>query len=365
MENATGRIIDVIRTGVGRFVAFYLRHPAGFLVAAVAWWGTFVITLTLFFGIPFRYSVETGLEIAFAITAPPDAVSNQYREVHHISNTPFIVQVVGAAGWTVIVFFTFLIPALVAAMIDRLPRVVLTLRSLMNAEVWGFFKRYADLLAAYTTIMVEGAELSRDGDSGVGQLLRDNRVQVLGAVASVTTYWYRERIDLNANASFMRVIQGADSTDPSAPVLYSNATAGAHVRLLELDGWAHLNEGLPQTLLLPLDDLSPRPGAPYAVVHGEFDVVSDAQDADEWNRRGETPGQIDAEIGYFKQVQFRSFLSIPVHDMTNQTVIGALTVQVDKPGIFEHRNPETADLVEMLGRFCYFLAWLERKSKND
>lgn len=112
MENATRRIIDVVRTGVGRFVAFYLRHPAGFLVAAVAWWGTFVITLTLLFGIPFRYSVETGLEIAFAITAPPDAVSNQYHAIHpHISSTPLIVQVVGAAGWTVIVFFTFLIPA--------------------------------------------------------------------------------------------------------------------------------------------------------------------------------------------------------------------------------------------------------------
>jgi hypothetical protein len=357
------RLLITVRTRVGSFVAFYLRHPAEFLLAAVAWWATFVVALTVLLDIPFRYSLETGLEIAFTITAPPDAVSSQYHRVHpHIAYTPMLVQVVGAAGWTVIVFFTFLIPALVAAMIERLP---LTLRSLMHDDVWSFFERYSDLLSAFTKMMVEAGSLPPEkSDEKTAQLLQANRVQVLRAVASIATYWFRGQIDLNANASFLRKIRGADYADPNERVLYSDKPARDHEYLLELDGWAEETVGLSQTLLLPLDSARSHPGAPYAVVNGEFDVVSNAQDPEEWRRRGETPSQVKETIRYFENLQFRSFVSIPVYDMGNENVIGALTVHVDKPKVLDSRNPETADLVETLGRFRYFLAWLERRSKN-
>lgn len=156
----------------------------------------------------------------------------------------------------------------------------------------------------------------------------------------------------------------ARSTYPKQeqPVLYAPATGSTDI--LELDGWAVQIDTLPTTLLLDVDRERPRPGAPYAVVYERRDVVSNTQDATEWLQRDVTPAGAAEMLRYFRSVPFRSFFSIPLFDVFGREVIGAVSVQVDKPGIFVAGNRETEDLIELVNRFCYFLVWLEAKLKD-
>jgi hypothetical protein len=327
------------------------------LTAGFVWWCFYVILL-LFCGVDVSAAVNATLEITFGITGPSTAIANAY----HRAVPPPFANYLSGLGWSLIAMNTLLIPAVVALILERLPNLVASLRGLAPSEVWDFLRGYAALQHNYTTTIVRERQFPRtSADNG---RIAEVRRTALQAIASLVTYWYRGRIKLNTNASFMRLWAGSKYPNPDAPMLYSDLAARDAEQLLELDGWAFPHHALPHTLLLNIDNDRPRPGAPYAVVRRMPDVVSNTLDAAEWRRRDADAEEVSDLVEYFGSVPFRSFFSIPIFDIGDpSTVIGVVSVQVDREDVFVAGNPETEDLVELISRLCYFLAWLE-KTRN-
>lgn len=323
------------------------------------WWCLYLVLL-VFCGIGISAAFNATLEITFGITGPPTAIENVYGKAHAVSTIPPFIKLVGVLGWSLIGLYTLLIPAIVALILERLPNLVASLRGLAPSEVWEFLRLYTKLQHDYTTTIIREPHVARStaGSAKISEVRRT----ALQAIASLVTYWYRGEIELNVNASFMRLLKGSGYPDPAARVLYADVPAGEVDQLLELDGWAFPHHTLPETLLLKVDLHRPRPGAPHAVVHQEPDVISNTLDAAEWRRRDVEADEVTNVLEYFGSVPFRSFFSIPVFDLSDPSnrVIGVLSVQVDQEGVFVVGNPETRDLVELISRLCYFLAWLER-----
>lgn len=124
------------------------------LIGGMVWWVVYLLCLLLC-GIDFGASLSALLEITFAITAPPKAVAEAYLGTFGKVDIPLIVRLVGFLGWSVIIAFTLLIPAIIALILERLPNVVATLWPLASAEVWDFFQRYTGLLSKYHQMTVQ------------------------------------------------------------------------------------------------------------------------------------------------------------------------------------------------------------------
>jgi hypothetical protein len=355
--------IHALRQDLARVGSHYVRRPAVWLTAGFVWWCLYVLLLLLC-GIGKSTALNAILEITFGITGPPLAITQAYGVDHAGQAPPPFIKFVGMLGWSLIAMYTLLIPAVVALILERLPNLVASLRGLAPSEVWEFLKHYAELQHSYTSTVIREPQVDRKG--GDIERIAEVRRTALQAIASLVTYWYRGGIDLNTNASFMRLWKGSEYPDAEAAMLYSNAVARDAQHLLELDGWAYPHHALPQTLLLNVDRDRPRAGGPYAVIQRTRDVVSNTLDAAEWRRRDANADEVGTLLEYFGSVPFRSFFSIPVFDLWDPSnrVIGVLSVQVDQEGVFVAGNPDTEDLVALISQLCYFLAWLEKTRNN-
>jgi len=339
-----------------------MRHPARFVFAGSLWWIAYVVLIEIVLGTDLPTSIDTALRVTFAIISPHEAVTFAWKASHPNAPVSTVVAGVGWMGWSVIVYFTFLIPALVAAMIERLPALASSLSPLMPPQVWQFVERYSESLSGSMGTMLHDVN---DLDEDTRTLLEESRTETLRTVADLVRSWYLDQgEDLNANASFMRVTRGSDYRgDPTAGVLYSNKPVSENEYVLELVGWAYESDQLPNTLLLAIDRTNPSPGAPYAIVHDEPDGIADTRDAKEWRRRHVTDQALVDVMAYFDRVPFRSFMSIPVRDGSGG-IVGSLSIQVDQPRKFMSGNAETMQLVALIDPICYFLAWIERRRSD-
>lgn len=352
--------MEALSRDLAGLASHYMRRPGAWLIGGLVWWFVNLVALLLC-GINPGKSLNTLLEITFAISAPPDAVAKAYHATYGNVPVPDAVRLVGSLGWTVIVAFTLLIPALVALILERLPNIVATLWPLASTEVWSFFRRYTGLMTTYHQIIVRERYASADDTTSALSKIPELRVAALRATASIVQFWYRGEIAFNVNASYMRLVSSGEMAE-NGLLLYASGEPADQI--LELDGWAHQLADLPSRLMLNVDRTRPRPGAPFAVVNQRPDVVANTLDPAEWRQRGLLLHEVEETLDYFRSVPFRSFVSIPVWDIFGNDVIGVVSVQVDKPAIFVAGNPETDDLVELVGRFCYFLSWLEARRKD-
>jgi hypothetical protein len=352
--------VEALGRDAGRVGMHYARNPGLWLTTGILWWVAYLILLVML-GSSFGDAIEAALQITFGITAPAQAVSTAL----HLSGGRLPPAGVAAAGWSVIVAFTLLIPALVALMLERLPNLVVTVRGLMDTETWEFFSTYTTVLGTYLTAVVRA---SSSTTAPTNEALRSTRADAIATVADLITFWYRDEVKLNANASFMRYMPGDQSSRPDAETLYGNGLpASKSSMVLELTDWAVPSTDLPSHLVLHVDASNPRPGAPYAAVRGEVDGIANTLDRSEWRRRGLNEREINEAMDYFRSVPFRSFFSIPVRDEANRTArpLGVLSIQVDRPNVFAFGKPDTDDLVALVERLCYFLGWLERMERHD
>lgn len=348
---------DLIRLGT-----HYVRKPGLWLAIGLVGWVAYVLILVLL-GASFSDAIETALEITFAISAPRDAVARTLAA--NPQSLSSFGQMAAIAGWVVIIAFVLLIPAVVALMLERLPNLVATVRGLMPTEAWEFFEMYTKLLSRYLSAVAESVVLA-DGDVPTASAIRATRDVFLKTIADLVTFWYRGEIELHANISFLRLVPGTSATTPDSVPLYAHSPARERASVLELVGWANPQSDLPTSLLLDVDEAQPRPGAPFAAVTHQHDVISNALDRTEWRLRGLSDSQIDETLDYFRSVPFRGFFSIPVIDEWDEEkpVLGVLSVQVDRASVFLRGKDDTEDLVELVRRLCYFLAWLERTDRN-
>jgi hypothetical protein len=247
-------------------------------------------------------------------------------------------------------------------MLERLPNLVVTVRGLMDPEAWEFFSKYSTVLGRYLSAVSRSA--TSPHPSRVA--LQETRADAIATIAELVTFWYREEVELNANASFMRLVPGSASSMRDLHALYGHGVTAADSQwVLELTDWGVPSGDLPTHLVLFVDYERPRPGAPYAVVKNKVDGITNVLDRSEWRRHGLTESETDEAIDYFRSVPFRSFVSFPVFDEgPSDRVIGALSIQVDRPNVFAIGKSETDDLVALIQRLCYFLAWLERMERD-
>jgi hypothetical protein len=351
--------IRALRKDLGRIGSHYVRHAGLWLALGIVWWTAFLIFLAAI-GATFADSLEATLEITFGITAPAAAVKEALRLTGAL--TP-AARFAGSVGWTVIIAFTMLIPAVLALMLERLPNLVVTVRGLMDPEAWEFFSMYSSVLGGNLSAVVRASVSARPSI----QALRETRADAIATVAELVKFWYRDELELNANASFMRLLRGADASTPQLPALYgSGATSSESPWILELTDWAILSSDLPAELNLYVDEVRPRPGAPFAAIKGKVDGIANVLDRSEWRRHGLTESETDEAVDYFRTVPFRSFVSIPILDEGNASgrPLGVLSIQVDRPTVFAVGKPETDDLVALIQRLCYFLRWLERMERD-
>jgi len=352
--------VRALRVDAGRLGTHYARHAGLWLMFGILWWCGFLLLLVSL-GATFVAALEATLEITFGITAPMAAVRTALGLT--ASQVSGGAQFAGSIGWTVIIAFTLLIPALVALMLERLPNLVVTVRGLMDPEVWDFFSRYSTVLGTYLNTVARSSATQPP----TKEALRETRADAVATIAELVTYWYRDEVTLNANASFMRLLPGDQSSMPDTKPLYGNgAIASATPLVLELTDWAFPSPDLPEHLVLNVDQSKPRPGAPFAVLERKVDGIANALDRSEWRGRGLNDRETDEAINYFRSVPFRSFLSIPVLDEANRSdpALGALSIQVDRPNVFVIGKADTDDLVALIQRLCYFLAWLERMERD-
>ncbi|MEA2338012.1 MAG: hypothetical protein QOE82_2019 [Thermoanaerobaculia bacterium] len=350
--------VHALRADVGRLGTNYVRHAGVWLALGVLWWTAFLVLLIVL-GASVTDALEATLEITFGITAPAIAVKNALRLTG--ASTP-AAQFAGSIGWTVIIAFTMLIPALVALMLERLPNLVVTVRGLMDPEAWEFFSKYSTVLGRY----LSAVSRSSTSPPPSREALQETRADAIATIAELVTFWYREEVELNANASFMRLVPGSASATRDLPALYGNgATVADSPWVLELTDWGIPSGDLPSHLVLFVDYDKPRPGAPFAVVKNRVDGITNALDRSEWRRHGLTDAETEEAVEYFRSVPFRSFVSIPVLDENpSDRPLGTLSIQVDRPNVFVIGKSETDDLVALIQRLCYFLAWLERMERN-
>lgn len=253
--------------------------------------------------------------------------------------------------------FALLFRALIAAIVEQLPAVVGTLRAMMPDEVREFVHAYRRLVTNYSATMLRVPE----GEPVSGELIDRLRNEALNAVVQIVAFWFKRRVELNVNASFLRLRTSEEWPNPDERVLYSDHTARDQARFLELAGWARQVPGVPEHLLIAIDEKLPHRGAPAAVVFEAPDIVPNSLDRDFWRSQGLSENRIDETVGYFEAVPFRSFFSMPVKRIGDGRIVGALTVQVDRPNVFVAGNDDTNELVDLIEPFCYFFAWLETK----
>jgi hypothetical protein len=353
--------IRALRADIGRLGTLYVRKAGLWLTCGILWWVAYLILLVTL-GAPFGQAMEATLEITFGIAAPGQAVraalattGKRIADGEHFA---------GVVGWTVIVAFTMLIPAVIALMLERLPNLVVTIRGLMDPEAWEFLSTYSAVLEKYLAAVVRASSTIPPSVAAV----RETRRDAIATIADLVTFWYRDEVELHANASFMRYVAGTQSSMPDEQLLYGAAgtTALQSDWVLELTDWAVKSSELPVHLALNVDPNDPRPGAPYAIINRKVDGISNALDRAEWRRRGMTESEIDEAMDYFRSVPFRSFVSIPVFNGADPSglPLGALSLQVDRPNVFTIGKSDTDDLVALIGRLCYFLAWLEGMERN-
>jgi hypothetical protein len=347
-----------LRNGGNLLVRVYVRHTARFVAAGAVWWIAYVVFVELVLGDDLPTAFDKALRVTFAIVSPHEAVTFAWQASHPNVPTPSYVSAVGWMGWSVIIYFTLMIPGLVASMIERLPALATSVSSLMTPEVSGFVEPYSKSLGAFMKAMMHDTAAV---DDETRSLFVQARLRALLAVATLVRSWYLDETEkLHANASFMRLIPGSKYPNPAVTELYSKKPVSQYERVLELDGWAKPDD-MPATLFLAVDERSPYPGAPKAVVDDEPSGISDTRSESEWRAGGVSDATLKAVVAYFKTVPFRSFISVPVHE--GEKIIGVVSMQVDQPNKLVLGNGDTSQLVALVQPICYFLAWIERKTR--
>lgn len=349
-----------LRNDLGRIGSHYVRAPGVWLASGLVVWSSYLVVLVAVVELPFDGALNVILDITFAISSPASAVTEAYKKNTGVTSVPASVHYIGSAGWIVLASFVFLMPAVLALMLERLPEIAASLRGLMRPEVWELISDYTTLQDSYRRTIVSVGTAAAEDVEKARKLREDLRADALVAMSEFVTAWYRGDVALHVNASVMRLV-AAPPASVSADVLYRPATATATDKYLELRGSA-FPDGLPRELFLYVDDAKPRPGAPHAAARRHYDVISNALDRFEWIGRGVRATEVEEILNYFHGVPFRSFISIPLYDdwAPQRPVIGVLNVQVDRAGVFEAGNRDTSDLVDLLGKLCYFVAWIER-----
>lgn len=180
---------------------------------------------------------------------------------------------------------------------------------------------------------------------------------ILITIANIVHLYYDKKDDLEINACYMQAYSTDDlPVDVAGRVMFKEKTRrlDTYAHVLDLILWAKDCE--PKQMALPVEDPSDSdmkfkllPGAPAAFALRKTQTVQSTDDLEPYfNEQGRNVDAVvrDAQIKYFRDQGFESFVSIPIE--TDDTMIGVLNVQSNKRNILGPRNRHEKPVTNLL-----------------
>ena len=229
-------------------------------------------------------------------------------------------------------------------------------------------------LKEYTETLSGAVESLQDLNSYDAQLVRSAQRSILRYVASVVTAYFKEKIELEVNASLMEPKPAHEFAagrylDPKR-VHFSDQSRSydEYHAVLVITAWAKNASGVPRDFAVPVDGDGERLlfGAARAFVSGDETVISDVKNAGLLQDLldGQPPAVKREVLDYFAKQQYVSFVSLPV-EFAGQ-IVAVLNIQSNKPSIFGDNEFYAADIkryISPLLSILGILLWRESTIK--
>ena len=228
---------------------------------------------------------------------------------------------------------------------------------------YNFLKNYTDTLSG-------AVDLLQDLNGYNAQQVRFNQRLTLKYIASVVITYFKEKVELEVNASLMQprpTMDFARDKYLDAKRVYFADQSRPHDEyrvVLAITAWAQNASGVPKDFAIPVDADDERLlfGAARAFASGDETVISDVKDTGKLNAllEGQPPSVKREVIEFFAKQQYVSFVSLPI-EFAGQ-VVAVLNIQSNKPNIFGENEFYAADIkrfISPLRSIMGILLWRE------
>lgn len=194
--------------------------------------------------------------------------------------------------------------------------------------------------------------------------------QILKYIASVVLSYFKDKVELEVNASLMEPRQTSDFVrnrylDAKRVYFADQSRPGNEYRtVLAITAWAHNASGVPRDFAIPVDSDDERLlfGAARAFASGDEAVVPDVKDTSNLNvlLEGQPPAVKREVLEFFAKQQYVSFVSLPIEFAGR--IVAVLNVQSNKAHIFGEGELYAADIkrfISPLRSILGILLWRE------
>lgn len=171
-------------------------------------------------------------------------------------------------------------------------------------------------------------------------------------MASVVTTYFKEKIELEVNASLMepkpaRDFAGGNYLDPKRVYFADQSRFYAEYRaVLVITAWVRNASGVPKNFAIPVDGDDERLlfEAAKAFASGDETVISDVKDIPKLTAllEGQPPAVRREVLDFFAKQHYISFVSLPI-EFAGQ-IVAVLNIQSNKPNIFGENEYYATDI---------------------
>ncbi len=227
-----------------------------------------------------------------------------------------------------------------------------------------------NFLKDYTATLSSAVDLLQDLNNYNAQQVKSNQRLTLKYIASVVNTYFKEKVELDVNASLMQprpTVEFARDKYLDAKRVYfadQSRPCDEYRVILVVTAWAQNAPGVPREFALPVDTDNERLlfGAAKAFASGDETVIADVKDANNLNKllEGQPPAVKREVVEFFAKQQYVSFVSLPI-EFAGQ-VVAVLNIQSNKPNIFGEDEFYAADIkrfISPLRSIMGILLWRE------
>jgi hypothetical protein len=198
--------------------------------------------------------------------------------------------------------------------------------------------------------------------------------KILSTIANVVYLYYSKEDELEINACLMLVYAVADVpaeiADRVKQFIEKGRLLNTYAHVLDLSVWA--KDCQPSHLSLPVEDptdadmkLKLLPGAPAAFALRVVQTIESTDDLISYFGPRGAGRNLDgvakeAQLKFFGQQGFKSFVSIPI--VIDEKILGILNVQSNKVCILGRRNKNLKPVTDLLEPLWHALGWIAATS---
>ena len=227
-----------------------------------------------------------------------------------------------------------------------------------------------NFLKDYTATLSSAVDLLQDLNGYNAPQVKFAQRQILKYIASVVITYFKEKVELDVNASLMQprstVEFARDKYLDARRVYFADQSRpyDEYRVVLVITAWAQNASGVPKAFAIPVDTDDERLlfGAAKAFASGDETVIADVKDTDSLKRllEGQAPAVKRDVIDFFAKQQYVSFVSLPI-EFAGQ-IVAVVNIQSNKPNIFgegEHYAADIKRFISPLRSILGILLWRE------